>query len=68
MQASLLDLYDPDRAQEILHAGEPVDWETFLSAMNASMQEQALNRGARFRIISTDSDFSDAGFAIAGAP
>jgi molybdopterin-containing oxidoreductase family iron-sulfur binding subunit len=50
-QASVLDLYDPDRAQEILHAGEPGDWETFLSAMNDLMLEQAADRGARVRIL-----------------
>jgi molybdopterin-containing oxidoreductase family iron-sulfur binding subunit len=51
MQAGVLDLYDPDRAQEILYAGDPSDWETFLSTINATMPAQAADQGARLRIL-----------------
>ena len=50
-QASVLDLYDPDRAQAILNAGEPSDWSTFLSAMNAAMRAQKEKEGAGLRIL-----------------
>jgi MoCo/4Fe-4S cofactor protein with predicted Tat translocation signal len=51
MQASMLDLYDPDRAQSVLRAGEPSDWATFVSAMNAEMQGQQIKHGAGVRIL-----------------
>ena len=50
-QASVLDLYDPDRAQTILHGGEPSDWETFLTVMNDTMARQGMDRGAKVRIL-----------------
>ena len=51
MQASVLDLYDPDRAQAVLRAGQPSDWATFVSAMNAAMQDQQTKGGAGVRIL-----------------
>jgi len=51
MQAAVLDLYDPDRAQSVLRAGQPSDWTTFVSAMNAAMQDQQTRRGAGVRIL-----------------
>ena len=51
MQASVLDLYDPDRTQGVLRAGQPSDWETFVSAMNAAMQDQQTKGGAGVRIL-----------------
>ena len=32
MQASILDLYDPDRSQVVLHNGAPSDWSSFIDA------------------------------------
>ena len=46
VQASVLDLYDPDRAQTVLHGGEPSDWATFVSAMNDEMRAQKAKGGA----------------------
>ena len=51
MQASVLDLYDPDRAQSVLRAGQPSDWATFVSAMNAAMRDQQTKRGAGVRVL-----------------
>src|SRR5947209_6714620 len=34
MQASILDLYDPDRSQAVVHEGEFSTWRQFLSARN----------------------------------
>jgi len=51
MQAGVLDLYDPDRAQSVLRAGQPSDWTTFVSAMNAVMQDQQNRHGAGVRIL-----------------
>ena len=51
MQASILDLYDPDRAQTIQHAGEPADWESFLSDINGAMLDLAASHGAKLRIL-----------------
>jgi molybdopterin-containing oxidoreductase family iron-sulfur binding subunit len=50
-QASVLDLYDPDRAQTLLRAGQPSDWGTFVSAMHAIMQDQQTKMGAGVRIL-----------------
>jgi molybdopterin-containing oxidoreductase family iron-sulfur binding subunit len=51
MQAGILDLYDPDRAQAILYGGEPSDWASFLSALNAAMAAQKSSQGAHLRIL-----------------
>jgi molybdopterin-containing oxidoreductase family iron-sulfur binding subunit len=50
-QASVLDLYDPDRSQALLHGGEPSNWEAFLSAMNTEMAVQKMTQGAKVRIL-----------------
>jgi MoCo/4Fe-4S cofactor protein with predicted Tat translocation signal len=51
MQASILDLYDPDRAQAILHNGEVSTWADFLSELNEVMREQEANQGAGLRLL-----------------
>ena len=50
-QASVLDLYDPDRAQAILNAGTPADWATFLYAINLEMRAQKNKQGSGLRIL-----------------
>src|ERR1043165_1897903 len=43
-QASLLDLYDPDRSQAVLNGGAISSWTAFLSALNDAMQIQRRNK------------------------
>jgi molybdopterin-containing oxidoreductase family iron-sulfur binding subunit len=50
-QASLLDLYDPDRSQSILHNGEVSDWGAFVEAARAPLVEQNQANGAGIRIL-----------------
>ncbi|HEX5220557.1 MAG TPA: TAT-variant-translocated molybdopterin oxidoreductase [Verrucomicrobiae bacterium] len=50
-QASLLDLYDPDRSQAVLHQGQISNWEAFLSALNDSLQTQERRKGVGLRIL-----------------
>ena len=51
MQASILDLYDPDRSQAVLHNGELSTWQDFLSDLNAIPRECAANEGAGLRFL-----------------
>ena len=37
-QASLLDLYDPDRSQAVLNNGAISSWDAFLSALHEALQ------------------------------
>jgi molybdopterin-containing oxidoreductase family iron-sulfur binding subunit len=37
MQASILDLYDPDRSRTVMHAGRTATWGDALSALNARL-------------------------------
>ncbi len=50
-QASLLDLYDPDRSQAVLNGGEISSWAAFLSALHDALQSQRNTRGAGLRIL-----------------
>jgi MoCo/4Fe-4S cofactor protein with predicted Tat translocation signal len=50
-QASVLTLYDPDRAEVVIHNGRIGDWSTFLDQMEALRLSLALNQGAGFRIL-----------------
>jgi MoCo/4Fe-4S cofactor protein with predicted Tat translocation signal len=51
-QASLLDLYDPDRSQNVLHLGDISDWSTFVGAVQPALAEQKKSGGAGIRILS----------------
>lgn len=51
MQASLLDLYDPDRAQVVLHEGSVGDWNTFLAQVNELRAMHLRNRGLGLRFL-----------------
>ena len=37
-QASILDLYNPDRSQAVQQNGQPDSWEHFVSALNDALQ------------------------------
>lgn len=50
-QASILSLYDPDRSQAVLHAGQISTWSAFLTAINPALEAQRVKRGAGLRIL-----------------
>ena len=50
-QASLLDMYDPDRSQEILYHGSPKTWLNFTTAFRAAVAENGKDGGAGVRIL-----------------
>jgi molybdopterin-containing oxidoreductase family iron-sulfur binding subunit len=51
MQASIFDLYDPDRSQAVTHQGEISTWSSFLSDLIDSMGEQAAKKGSGLRFL-----------------
>src|SRR5215213_7488921 len=51
MQASVLDLYDPDRSQTVNRAGEVSDWGAFINAIQPAMQTQRASGGAGLCIL-----------------
>jgi MoCo/4Fe-4S cofactor protein with predicted Tat translocation signal len=50
-QASLLDMYDPDRSQEILYRGEPKTWQSFMTELRAKVDENRVDGGAGIRFL-----------------
>ncbi|MFQ5637759.1 MAG: TAT-variant-translocated molybdopterin oxidoreductase [bacterium] len=50
-QASVLELYDPDRSQAITHLGRISAEENFLAAVRTELQAQRLTDGAGLRIL-----------------
>ncbi|MFI5102314.1 MAG: TAT-variant-translocated molybdopterin oxidoreductase [Terriglobales bacterium] len=50
-QASLLDLYDPDRAQNITYLGDVRSWNAFLEAVRGPMSVQKSVAGSGVRIL-----------------
>ncbi|NOT47213.1 MAG: TAT-variant-translocated molybdopterin oxidoreductase [Acidobacteria bacterium] len=50
-QASLLDMYDPDRSQEILYHGSTKSWLNFTTAFRAAVAENGKDGGAGIRIL-----------------
>ena len=51
-QASLLDLYDPDRSQQPLFRGNPKSWQNFLADFRGKLDENRADGGAGVRFIS----------------
>ncbi|MCY7346618.1 MAG: TAT-variant-translocated molybdopterin oxidoreductase [Pyrinomonadaceae bacterium] len=51
-QASLLDMYDPDRSQEILERGNPTTWQNFIKQIRARIDENRVDGGAGVRFLS----------------
>jgi MoCo/4Fe-4S cofactor protein with predicted Tat translocation signal len=51
MQASVLQLYDPDRSQTVVMDGEVRGWGDFLTALREILAAQATKRGAGIRIL-----------------
>ena len=50
-QASILTLYDPDRAQTVSHLGRTGTWADALAAIRDAMQKHRKNGGAGFRLL-----------------
>jgi MoCo/4Fe-4S cofactor protein with predicted Tat translocation signal len=50
-QASILNLYDPDRSTVITYKGEPRPWGEFLGAMRGRVQYHKANQGAGLRFL-----------------
>ena len=50
-QASILELYDPDRAQIVKNAGHIGTWSGFVSALNQELDVQRLKKGSGLRIL-----------------
>src|SRR5262249_40731368 len=51
MQASVLELYDPDRSPALVNAGRITTWNAFFTALNAELETQRLNQGAGLRLL-----------------
>jgi molybdopterin-containing oxidoreductase family iron-sulfur binding subunit len=50
-QASILELYDPERSQAVLKGGRFSSWTTFLEELEAVLAPQRANTGAGLRIL-----------------
>lgn len=50
-QASILDLYDPDRSQFIRQSGASSDWNTFIGAATAALNQARRTQGAGLSIL-----------------
>jgi molybdopterin-containing oxidoreductase family iron-sulfur binding subunit len=50
-QASLLDLYDPDRSQNVMNLGEISNWSTFVGVLQPALAAQKQSGGAGIRIL-----------------
>src|SRR5436190_483002 len=50
-QASLLDLYDPDRSKALTNGLDVATWEQFVSTLNDQLNEQQKKHGAGLRIL-----------------
>jgi len=50
-QASVLSLYDPDRAQAVTNLGQISTWEAFTGVLSGRMQQLQANQGAGLRLL-----------------
>lgn len=50
-QASLLDMYDPDRSQNVLHRGTLKSWQNFQTEVRAAIEENRKDGGAGVRFL-----------------
>ncbi|HEY8670708.1 MAG TPA: TAT-variant-translocated molybdopterin oxidoreductase [Terriglobales bacterium] len=51
-QASILDMYDPDRSQSILHLGDISNWGALVEALQGTLNSQKAVNGSGIRILS----------------
>jgi len=50
-QASLLDMYDPDRSQQVLRRGNAATWQSFMTEVRARLDENRADGGAGVRFL-----------------
>src|SRR5271166_2179948 len=50
-QASVLDLWDPDRAQAVRHRGQETTWEHFVAALSARLSALSVGTGTGLRVL-----------------
>jgi molybdopterin-containing oxidoreductase family iron-sulfur binding subunit len=50
-QASILGLYDPDRAQAVTNGGQASTWDEFLAALGTALGQQGGSGGAGLRVL-----------------
>jgi MoCo/4Fe-4S cofactor protein with predicted Tat translocation signal len=50
-QASILQLYDPDRSRTVVHNGQIETWETLLADLRSELDRHRQNWGARLRLL-----------------
>ena len=50
-QASILTLYDPDRSQVVVRAGEISRWTSFVGDLNREIESQGIKQGAGLRVL-----------------
>ncbi|BCM89230.1 menaquinone reductase, iron-sulfur cluster-binding subunit [Abditibacteriota bacterium] len=50
-QASILDMYDPDRSAEVRLAGAPSSWSDFAGVLNTEFQKAQINGGAGIALL-----------------
>jgi molybdopterin-containing oxidoreductase family iron-sulfur binding subunit len=50
-QASLMDMYDPDRSQEVSFRGTPKTWENFMATLRTAIEENRADGGAGVRFL-----------------
>ncbi len=51
-QASLMDMYDPDRSQQITYRGSQRTWQNFMTALRSAIEENRVDGGAGVRFLS----------------
>ena len=51
-QASLLDMYDPDRSQNITQRGTQTTWQNFMTSLRAAVEDNRADGGAGIRFLS----------------
>ncbi len=56
-QAAVLDMWDPDRAQAVLHQGQVSTWDAFVAALSERISRLSVDAGKGLRIL-TESVFS----------
>ena len=51
-QASILDMYDPDRSENVVNVGDIATWDQFVGALKGQLNSQRAIQGAGIRILS----------------